>query len=71
MGSGWKVAIILLLLAALAVIVRDTQRTAEEPEQVRRSNPRSTPPDSSGRPGRNRPDREREERPGKSGGATK
>jgi hypothetical protein len=68
MGSGWKLVVVLVLLAALAAIFWDRQRAADEGTPVRGAQPRVVTPEGSARPGRERPGREREERPG---GATK
>ena len=63
MGGGWKIVAALLLLAAIAAVIWGRQRGSEE-KPATAAQPRIVTPDSSTRPARERPGREREERPG-------
>jgi len=65
MRGGWKIALALLLLAAIAATLWGRQ-AAPEKEAAQSAPPRGVKPDSSTRPARERPGREREERPGDS-----
>ena len=63
MGGGWKIAIVLLLLAAIAAVLWGRQGASEQ-ESAQGTVPGVAKPDGSTRPARERPGREREERPG-------
>ena len=63
MGGGWKIVLALLLLAAIAAVFWG-RPGAPDKEAAQSAPPRVVKPDSSSRPARERPGREREERPG-------
>ena len=65
MRGGWKLIVALLVLAAIVAVLWGGQGTREEKEPGRSgAQPPVVAPDGSTRPARERPGREREERPG-------
>jgi hypothetical protein len=63
MRGGWKIAVALLLLAAIAALIWGRQ-DAPHKDKSQSAPPRAVKPDGSTRPDRERPGREREQRPG-------
>lgn len=63
MRGGWKIAAVLLLLAAIAALIWGRQDVSDK-HTPQSAPPRAVKPDGSTRPDRERPGREREERPG-------
>ena len=64
MRGGWKLLVALALLAAILAVLWGRQGTREEAPGKDGAQPPVVAPDSSARPTRERPGREREERPG-------